>query len=59
MPKVAPIIVTVVPIPDDLNANQLLDYGKQILYGLLDKQVQVVLYACDRMEVEYSVQIMD
>jgi hypothetical protein len=56
MPKVAPIIVAAVPIPDDLNANQLLDYGEQILYGLLDKQVQVVSYACDRMEVEHSVQ---
>jgi hypothetical protein len=56
MPKVAPIIVAAVPIPDDLNADQLLDYGKQILYGLLDKQVRVVSYACDGTEVKRSVQ---
>jgi hypothetical protein len=37
--QVVPIIVAAVPIPDDLNADQLLDYGKQILYGLLDKQI--------------------
>ena len=56
MPKVAPIIVAAVPIPDDLNANQLLNYGKQILYGLLDKRIRVVSYACDGTEVERSVQ---
>ena len=56
IPKVAPIIVAAVPIPDDLNADQLLGYGKQILYGLLDKQVRVVSYACDGTEVEHSVQ---
>ena len=37
LPKVAPIFVAALPIPNDLDANQLLDYGKQILFGLLDR----------------------
>jgi len=52
MPKVVPRIVAALPIPNDLNADQLLDYGKKILYGLLDRHIQVVSYACDGTEVE-------
>jgi hypothetical protein len=56
LPKVAPIIVAAVPIPDDLDTNQLLYYHKQILFGLLDRHIKVVSYACDSTEVECSVQ---
>ena len=56
MPKVAPIIIAALPIPNDLNADWLLDYGKQILYGLLDHHIRVVSYVCDGTEVERSVQ---
>jgi hypothetical protein len=56
MPKFAPIIVAALPIPNDLDTDALLDYGKQILYGLLDRHIQVVSYACDGTEVERSVQ---
>jgi len=56
LPKIAPIIVAALPIPNDLDANQLLDYGKQILFGLLDRHIRVVSYACDGTEVERAVQ---
>jgi hypothetical protein len=56
MPKVTPIIIAALPIPNSLKADDLLDYGKQILYGLLDRNIQVVSYACDGTEVERSVQ---
>jgi hypothetical protein len=56
LPKVAPIVVAALPIPNDLDADQLFDYGKQILFGLLDRHIQVVSYACDGTEVERAVQ---
>jgi hypothetical protein len=56
MPRVALIIIAALPIPNSLKADDLLDYGKQILYGLLDRNIQVVSYACDGTEVEQSVQ---
>jgi hypothetical protein len=56
MPKVAPIIVAALPIPNNLDADELLVYGKQIIYGLLDRHIQIVSYACDGTEVERLVQ---
>lgn len=56
MPKVAPIIVAALPIPNSLNAPTLLDLLLKILNGLLDKGISVVSYACDGTEVERSVQ---
>ena len=56
VPKVAPIIVTALPIPNSLNAPTLLDLLLKILNGLLDKDISVVLYACDGTEVEQAVQ---
>ena len=56
LPKVAPIIIAALPIPDNLTADQLFEYGKKILFGLLDRHIHVVSYACDGTEVERSVQ---
>ena len=55
-PKVAPIIVAAIPIGNDLNADTLLGYLKRVLDGLIDRGIQVISYACDRTEVERSVQ---
>jgi hypothetical protein len=56
LPKVAPIVVAAIPISNNLDADQLLDYGKQILFGLLDRHIRIVSYSCDGTEVERSVQ---
>lgn len=58
LPKVAPIIVAALPIPETLNADELFDYHKKIVYGLLDRRIHVVSYACDGTETERSVQRM-
>lgn len=56
VPKVAPIIVAALPIGNDLDANTLFGYLKQVLDSLIDRGIQVILYACDGTEVECSVQ---
>jgi hypothetical protein len=56
LPKVAPIIVAAIPIPNDLDADALLIYLEMILNGLLTRGVRVVSYAADGTEVERSVQ---
>lgn len=58
LPKVTPIIVAALPIPETLNADELFDYHKKIVYGLLDRRIHVVSYACDGTETERSVQCM-
>lgn len=52
----APIIVTAIPIPENLNAAALFVYLKQILMGLLAHGVQVVSYASDGATIERAVQ---
>ena len=58
LPKVAPIIIAALPIPETLNADDLFDYHKKIVYRLLDWQIHVISYACDGTETECSVQHM-
>ena len=55
-PKMTPFIVAAIPIANDLDANGLLLYLEKILYGLLERKIQVVSYACDGTEVERAVQ---
>ena len=56
LPKVAPIIVTALPISNSLTAEQLVVYTQQILHGLFDHHIRVVSYACDGTETERAVQ---
>ena len=56
VPKVTPIIVAAMPIPNNLDANTLLVYLESILDGLLKNNVKVISYACDGTEVERSIQ---
>lgn len=44
------------PIASDLKAPTLLGYLKQILFGLIERNITVISYACDGTEVECSVQ---
>ncbi|TFY78121.1 hypothetical protein EWM64_g5890 [Hericium alpestre] len=57
MLKVTPIIVAAIPV-NSLSAELLLSYLEQIVYGLLDENIQVVSYACDGTEVERSLQCL-
>ncbi|KII84575.1 hypothetical protein PLICRDRAFT_167537 [Plicaturopsis crispa FD-325 SS-3] len=56
LPKVTPIIVAAKPIPETLDADTLLGYLEEILYGLIDRDIKVVSYSCDGTEVERAVQ---
>ena len=56
LPKVAPIIVAALPISDDLTAEELLEYHKKIVFGLLEQGIQVTSYACDGTETERALQ---
>ncbi|KAG6818744.1 hypothetical protein H0H93_002181 [Arthromyces matolae] len=58
VPRTTPIIVAALPIANNHTASDLLVYLESILHGLIDRHVQVVLYACDGTEVERSVQKM-
>ena len=49
-------LIAAIPIANDLDANILLTYLEKVLHGLLDRKIQVILYACDGTEVERSVQ---
>ncbi|KAF7972553.1 hypothetical protein HWV62_17764 [Athelia sp. TMB] len=56
LPKVAPIIVAALPISDTMGAEQLFELAKKVIYGLLDRHIKVVSYACDGTEVERALQ---
>ncbi len=56
MPKVAPIIIAALPIPNSLNANALFEMHMKIVDGLIDRGLRIISYACDGTEVERSVQ---
>jgi hypothetical protein len=56
LPKVAPIIIAALLIPNDLDAEALLVYLDQILDGLLARKVKVTSYAADGTEVKHKLQ---
>ena len=56
LPKVAPIIVAALPIPNDLDVEALLVLLDQVLDGLLARKVKVTSYAADGTEVERKLQ---
>ncbi|OCH92999.1 hypothetical protein OBBRIDRAFT_863358 [Obba rivulosa] len=56
LPKIAPIIVAALPIPNTLDSKVLEGYSDKIIRGLIARSVKVVSYACDGTEVERSVQ---
>ncbi|KAG6916064.1 hypothetical protein DXG01_008589 [Tephrocybe rancida] len=55
-PNVPPVLVAVLPIPNDTKADTLLAHSERILTGLIDCGVKVISYACDGTEVKHSVQ---
>ena len=56
MPGIPTIIAAAMAISSKLNAEQLFDYLKAILDGLLTRDLKVVAYAADGSAVERSVQ---
>lgn len=56
LPKMAPILVAALPIPNTLDARTLLGYLVRILEGLHSQQIFISSYSCDGTEVERSVQ---
>ncbi|KAJ6573789.1 hypothetical protein DFH09DRAFT_915806 [Mycena vulgaris] len=55
LPGIAPIVVAAMPI-HDMSADELLPPLEKILYGLLDRNICVISYACDGTETERSLQ---
>lgn len=56
LPKIPPIIVAAIAIPNNLKAPELYSHLKSVLYGLIDHGIKIVSYACDGTETERSVQ---
>ncbi|KAJ7828434.1 hypothetical protein B0H13DRAFT_1656272 [Mycena leptocephala] len=56
VPKIAPIIVAVLPISDSNSAEELMVPLWKILNGLLERKIQVVSYAADGTAVERTLQ---
>ncbi|KAG6905164.1 hypothetical protein DXG01_004460, partial [Tephrocybe rancida] len=57
-PNIPPVLVAVLPIPNDTKAEALLVHSEKILIGLINRGITVISYACDGTEVERSVQRM-
>ena len=47
IPKIPTIILAVIPIPEDLKANDLIVYTWKVITGLLDLNIKVISYATD------------
>ncbi|KAJ7039794.1 hypothetical protein C8F04DRAFT_949367, partial [Mycena alexandri] len=58
LPKIMPLVVAAIPIPNSMTAAQLLIPLEKILYGLLDRGTRVVSYAADGTETERLLQRM-
>jgi hypothetical protein len=56
LPKVPPVLVHAMPIPNNLTADTLLTYSLDIIMGLTARDIKVVSYACDGTEIERGVQ---
>ncbi|KIJ59917.1 hypothetical protein HYDPIDRAFT_170487 [Hydnomerulius pinastri MD-312] len=56
LPKMAPIVIAMLPISSDNDADTLTKWSLDILRGLREHQIMVVSYACDGTEVERAVQ---
>ena len=55
-PKVSPIIVAALPIPNTMDASALCTLLKKVVDGLIDQGLSIVSYACDGTEVERAVE---
>ncbi|TFK59586.1 hypothetical protein BDN72DRAFT_944352 [Pluteus cervinus] len=56
LPKVTPLIVAALPIPNNFNVATLYPLTLQVLTGLITRGVKVVSYSCDGTETERKVQ---
>ena len=51
-----PIITAALPISDKMDAQDLLTLLEKVVFGLLDRGIKVIPYACDGTETERKVQ---
>ncbi|KAJ7101505.1 hypothetical protein B0H15DRAFT_769608 [Mycena belliarum] len=58
LPGITPLVVAAMPIPDNMTAEQLIIPLEKILYGLLERNIRVISYACDGTESERLLQRM-
>ncbi|KAJ3965299.1 hypothetical protein EV361DRAFT_955152 [Lentinula raphanica] len=56
LPRMCPIIIAALPIPENLTVPVLLEKHMQIIEGLINEGINVVSYACNGLESERSVQ---
>ncbi|OBZ70998.1 hypothetical protein A0H81_09490 [Grifola frondosa] len=56
LPKVAPIVVAAIRVPNDFDAVPLVALSDRIWRGLRDCSIHVTSYSCDGTDVERSVQ---
>ncbi|KAJ7923660.1 hypothetical protein B0H13DRAFT_1864644 [Mycena leptocephala] len=56
LPGIAPLVVAAMPIHDFMSADDLLGPLLKFVFGLLDRNIRVTLYACDGTETERSLQ---
>ncbi|KAJ7488492.1 hypothetical protein B0H11DRAFT_2406543, partial [Mycena galericulata] len=56
LPGITPLVVAAMPIRDDMSADELLIPLETILYGLTERNICVISYACDGTETERSLQ---
>ncbi|KAJ7143457.1 hypothetical protein C8R46DRAFT_1316074, partial [Mycena filopes] len=56
LPGITPLVVAAIPIRDNMTADELLGPLETILYGLLERNLRVISYACDGTETERLLQ---
>ncbi|KAJ7865909.1 hypothetical protein B0H14DRAFT_3595961 [Mycena olivaceomarginata] len=56
LPGITPLIVAAIPIHDHMSADELLPPLEKILYGLLNRNIRIISYACDGTETERLLQ---
>ena len=58
VPRTPPIIVAMKAIPDDVDAEELVEWSNDVIEGLIKGGIKVFSYACDGTAVERKVQTL-
>lgn len=56
IPQIPPIIVAAKAIADNLKANVLFEYSKEVIEGLIKRGIKITSYLCDSTENERNMQ---
>lgn len=49
-------MVAALPMPSDSKAEEIVELSKKIIFGLIERGIQVISYACDGTETERAIQ---